>query len=134
MMLAEWKPSNQAAKHQFVPHIGVNPPFKQAAGLRSIDQVEYADPRRLAGAQSTCAAIEHIAVQFDSNETVKRYVRTGFLVDEVYIPTLMMASRCASKVTGENVEVAKAIRAQVRRGGGWLGGGSTGSFTRSSAK
>lgn len=55
----------------------------------------------------TRAAIEHIAVQFESNETLKRYLRTGFLVDEVYIPTLMMASRFASKVTGENVTYAE---------------------------
>jgi hypothetical protein len=55
----------------------------------------------------TRAAIEHLACQFESNAALKRYLRTGFLVDEVYIPTILMASPFASKVTGQNVTYAE---------------------------
>ena len=55
----------------------------------------------------TRAAIEHLVRQFESNAPLKRYLRTGFLVDEVYVPTLMMASPLASKVTGQNVTYAE---------------------------
>lgn len=55
----------------------------------------------------THAAIQYIAEQFDTNESLRRYLRTGFLVDEVYIPTLLMAAPFSSKVTGENVTYAE---------------------------
>jgi hypothetical protein len=55
----------------------------------------------------TRPALEYISDQFESNGRLRRYLRTGFLVDEVYIPTLMMASPFASKVTGENVTFAE---------------------------
>lgn len=55
----------------------------------------------------TRAAAVYIADQFDSNRRLKRYLRTGFLVDEVYIPTLIMGSPFSSRVAGSNVTYAE---------------------------
>lgn len=55
----------------------------------------------------TPGAMTYIAAQFDSNWQLRRYLRSGFLVDEVYIPTLMMGSPFSSKVAGDNVTFAK---------------------------
>jgi len=55
----------------------------------------------------TRAALLYVAAQFESNRPLRRYLRTGFLVDEVYIPTLLMSSEFASRVTGNNVTYAQ---------------------------
>jgi hypothetical protein len=52
-------------------------------------------------------AMKYIAEQFDANRQLRRYLRHGFLVDEVYIPTLVMGSPFSSRVTGANVTFAK---------------------------
>jgi hypothetical protein len=52
-------------------------------------------------------AVVHIAEQFASNRKLKRYLRRGFLVDEVYIPSVLMASRFSAKITGNNVTYAE---------------------------
>lgn len=55
----------------------------------------------------TGAAIEHLIRQFRDNDRLRRYLRTGFLVDEAYVPTLMQNSPFASRVTGSNVTYAR---------------------------
>lgn len=55
----------------------------------------------------THSAISYLAKEFDSNRALRRYLLTGFLVDEVYVPTLIMASPLALNVVGENVTYAK---------------------------
>ena len=55
----------------------------------------------------TREALEYIADQFTANARLRRYLRTGFLVDEAYIPTLMMNSRFAGRITGNNVTHAQ---------------------------
>jgi core-2/I-Branching enzyme len=55
----------------------------------------------------TRAAVQHLAEQFESHGRLRRYLRTSFLVDEAYIPTLVMASPLASRVTGDNVTYAE---------------------------
>jgi hypothetical protein len=52
-------------------------------------------------------AMVYISDQFDSNRRLKRYLRTSFLADEAYIPTLMMGSPFASAVMGHNLTFAK---------------------------
>ncbi len=52
-------------------------------------------------------AVTYIADQFASNGSLRRYLRTGFLVDEAYVPTLIMASKLAPKVAGNNVTFAQ---------------------------
>jgi Core-2/I-Branching enzyme len=52
-------------------------------------------------------AMVYVSDQFDSNRRLKRYLRTSFLADEAYIPTLMMGSPFASAVTGHNLTFAK---------------------------
>jgi hypothetical protein len=54
----------------------------------------------------TRPAVVHVADQFELNGELRRYLRTGYLVDEVYIPTLIMASPLASNVSGTNVTFA----------------------------
>jgi hypothetical protein len=51
--------------------------------------------------------VTYVAEQFVSNRSLRRYLRTGFLVDEVYVPTLIMASKLATKVAGSNVTFAQ---------------------------
>ena len=55
----------------------------------------------------TRAALLYVADQFASNRRLRRYLRTGFLVDEVYIPTLIMSSEFAPQVAGNNVTYAR---------------------------
>ena len=55
----------------------------------------------------THSAISYLAKEFDSHRALRRHLVTGFLVDEVYVPTLMMASPFSSNVVGENVTYAK---------------------------
>src|SRR6202050_4984024 len=55
----------------------------------------------------TSPTVAYIAEHFDLNRQLRRYLRTGYLVDEVYIPTLIMASRFSARVVGENVTFAE---------------------------
>ncbi len=55
----------------------------------------------------THEALAYIAEQFRSNQRFRRYLRRGFLVDEVYVPSLIMASPFASRVAGDNVTFAQ---------------------------
>lgn len=55
----------------------------------------------------TRGAVTHVAREFASNTKLHRYLRTGFLVDEVYVPTLLMASPFAPRVVGKNVTFAE---------------------------
>ncbi|HTV50131.1 MAG TPA: beta-1,6-N-acetylglucosaminyltransferase [Steroidobacteraceae bacterium] len=55
----------------------------------------------------TRPAMEFIAQQFHSNRRLRRYLRTGFLVDEVYVPTLLMGSAFAPRVSGHNLTHAE---------------------------
>lgn len=52
-------------------------------------------------------AVAYIAQQFDTNVELRRYLRSGFLVDEVYVPSLLMASRFSAKISGNNVTFAQ---------------------------
>ncbi len=55
----------------------------------------------------TRAAVTYVLEQFESNRELRNYLRTGFLVDEVYVPSLLMASRFASKLAWSNVTFAE---------------------------
>jgi hypothetical protein len=54
----------------------------------------------------TRGATVYISDQFDSNRGLRRYLRTSFLADEAYIPTLLMASPFAAAITGHNLTFA----------------------------
>lgn len=47
-------------------------------------------------------AMHYLASEFRTNHVMRHYLEAGFLVDEVYVPTLMMNSPFASQVTGHN--------------------------------
>jgi Core-2/I-Branching enzyme len=55
----------------------------------------------------TRPALEFVARQFQTNNRLRRYLRTGFLVDEAYVPTLLMGSPFRSRVAGRNVTYAE---------------------------
>jgi len=55
----------------------------------------------------TRAAVEHIADRFEHDKVLRRFMQTGFLVDEAYIPTLLMSSPHAPRVTGANLTYAR---------------------------
>jgi hypothetical protein len=55
----------------------------------------------------TRAALLYVAAQFRSDRSLQSYLQTGFLVDEVYVPTLLMASSFASRIEGSNVTFAQ---------------------------
>lgn len=55
----------------------------------------------------TGEAIFHLAAAFETDRRLRRYLRTGLLVDEVYVPSLLMNSPFASRVTGANVTFAQ---------------------------
>jgi hypothetical protein len=55
----------------------------------------------------TRPALEFVARQFKSNNRLRRYFRTSFLVDEAYVPTLLMDSPFRSRVAGRNVTYAE---------------------------
>jgi hypothetical protein len=51
----------------------------------------------------THAAAEYVAEQFEANKALRRYFKTSFLVDEAYIPTLLMNSHFADRIAGVNL-------------------------------
>jgi hypothetical protein len=51
----------------------------------------------------TQAGAEYVADQFEANEALRRYFKTSFLVDEAYIPTLLMNSRFSDRIAGVNL-------------------------------
>lgn len=55
----------------------------------------------------TREAILHLATAFETEGQLRRYLRTGLLVDEAYVPSLMMNSPFAARVTGANVTYAE---------------------------
>lgn len=55
----------------------------------------------------TRAAIEYVAREFESDKGLRRYFKTSFLVDEAYIPSLIMSSPFAANVRGDNVTFAQ---------------------------
>jgi hypothetical protein len=55
----------------------------------------------------THPALEFIAREFKNNSRLRRYLRTSFLVDEAYVPTLLMGSPFRSRVAGHNLTYAK---------------------------
>jgi len=55
----------------------------------------------------TRAAVLFAASQFDLNKQLRSYLSSGFLVDEVYVPSLVMNSPFAAKVAGQNVTFAQ---------------------------
>lgn len=55
----------------------------------------------------TAEAVRYVAERFEADIALRRYLRTGFLVDEVYVPTLLMNSRFADRVTHENLTFAQ---------------------------
>jgi hypothetical protein len=55
----------------------------------------------------TRTALLYLAEQFKSNQRMRRYMRSSFLVDEAYVPSLMMSSPYAARVTGHNVTYAR---------------------------
>ncbi|HUN73049.1 MAG TPA: beta-1,6-N-acetylglucosaminyltransferase [Steroidobacteraceae bacterium] len=55
----------------------------------------------------TRGALMHVAEQFEMNAPLRRYLRSGFLVDEVYVPTLLSASPFAARIAGHNVTYAE---------------------------
>lgn len=54
----------------------------------------------------TYAAAAYITKQFEHNNEWNAFLRTGFLTDEAYIPSVMMSSPFAENVTGYNVTYA----------------------------
>jgi hypothetical protein len=55
----------------------------------------------------TRPALEFIAREFKDNNRLRRYLRTSFLVDEAYVPTLLMGSPLRSRVAGHNLTHAE---------------------------
>lgn len=55
----------------------------------------------------TRAAVEHIVDRFEHDKALRQFMQTGFLVDEAYIPTLLMSSPHAPRVTGSNLTYAR---------------------------
>jgi Core-2/I-Branching enzyme len=55
----------------------------------------------------TGAAIAYISLEFERNKKLRDFLRTGFLVDEVYVPTLLMNSPFAHRVARMNVTFAE---------------------------
>jgi Core-2/I-Branching enzyme len=55
----------------------------------------------------TRPALEFIAREFNGNNHLRRYLRTSFLVDEAYVPTLLMGSPLRSCVAGHNLTYAE---------------------------
>ena len=55
----------------------------------------------------TRAAVTYVSSQFELNKQFWRYLSSGFLVDEVCVPTLIMNSPFAANVAGQNVTFAK---------------------------
>lgn len=54
----------------------------------------------------TSECVHFIASAYVKNKDLKRFFRTGFLVDEAYIPSLVMSSPFSKNVTGHNVTYA----------------------------
>jgi hypothetical protein len=55
----------------------------------------------------TRECVEYLVVEIKKNKKMRRFFRTGFLVDEAYIQTFIMASPFANFVTGHNVTYTK---------------------------
>ena len=55
----------------------------------------------------THPALEFISREFKNNNRLRRYLRTSFLVDEAYVPTLLMGSPLRSRVAGHNLTHAE---------------------------
>jgi hypothetical protein len=49
----------------------------------------------------------HASKQFESNRAIRHYFKTSFLVEEAYMPTLMMNSPLARNVAGSDVTFAE---------------------------
>jgi hypothetical protein len=48
-------------------------------------------------------AVRYLDIEMKQNRSFNRYLRTGFLVEEVYVPSLIMNSPFAERVTNYNV-------------------------------
>ena len=55
----------------------------------------------------THGAVAYVVDQFKSNRVLRRYLRSAFLVEELYIPTLMMSSPFSKKVACADVTYTK---------------------------
>ena len=55
----------------------------------------------------TTGAVAYVVDQFKSNRVLRRYLRSAFLVEELYIPTLMMSSPFSKKVACADVTYTK---------------------------
>lgn len=55
----------------------------------------------------THPAVSFIAREFETNHALRRYFKSGFLVDEAYIPTLMRSSPFAAHIVGSNLTYAQ---------------------------
>ena len=55
----------------------------------------------------THRALTYIVTQFESNRRMRSYMQSSFLVDEAYVPSLMMSSPYAQQITGSNVTYAR---------------------------
>ncbi len=55
----------------------------------------------------THGALQYLPSEFESNGALRRYLKTSFLVEEAYVPTLMMASPFALAIAGSGVTFAQ---------------------------
>lgn len=54
----------------------------------------------------TRSAVVHVVERFRSDECLRRYLRHGFLVDEMYLPSILGNSVYAGRITGSNLTYA----------------------------
>jgi hypothetical protein len=57
----------------------------------------------------TRACVEQVLVEIKKNKTMRRFFKTGFMVDEAYVPTMLMATPFSNRVAKHSVTYAKWV-------------------------